>query len=1063
MVVFPHFADRVWAHSSKGNLPPPLLPITATHLSAFSFLFFGLPTSAVWRARITHVTVSATVSKSYASAVTNTVRQVRRNAQGEERQQLADSGGERRSSDIAKGVLDTPLRHIIRNLTRTILFFFFPHMHCCLIRRGVPQKTLNSPAGKCVKRTVDGTSGSANPHTKNVLPPPPQREGQQLTTGAVFLCLNGTAASLRAVDGTQWTRHLFQGDGAATTVREGAKQCRSEIDDTCTAGQTGLVDASDILLLPETGKAATKLPLTGEQAIVCGLACQGASLFVGGEAGTGKSHLLRSIAESLTAQGRRIAVTASTGIAALNIGGNTFHSTFGVPAPSPDDVMDISARPPSSEASVEDDVSADGSEEGEVVEEDVAGGSFVAGPSVDKLGCFRRLQFRNTGVLAEVDVVIIDEVSMLHAGVLESFERAARRMPGRDASRPFGGLQMILSGDFMQLTPFAAADVPFGRLRRHRTLGEESKFRKDLDSVVCQRVSPDEDDAQASGYEVASLADPGAKACDSPGAVAACEAESAPAAKQGKSRRVFRASHSSATKGRRRDLWYYDKPMFQSWCFIHHLLHVQLREPLRQQDSKFAAALNHLRAGRLPYRLSRSAFLNAPVEDAVRLLPTKAAVKNYNDRKMLELEGDEQLFQTRLTMTEAMCASSLSNKTEDGSEAEARGTREATLLVHYRLCSPIGSANVALKRRGRLRDVEAIAVARSLEEICCFSRGTVQVHGLPSPLSYSASLSAVCVRCRGATERIAQGRRSAVKNLLEMCCGVPRTGNQKPTPGDVECASEHASVLTRLQPLGALFPRELVRVEAVEARQLMRRLQPLMQENLRNAVRKDTVLQDKRLKIGCRVMLLRNLTRKYVNGSLGTVLGFRSLATCTDLLPGEMKAHATPARLLARAAVGSTGSGHDAAVDFVQVPVVRMDADGKAVAIPWITLPVSVAKHDWCFTLCAACMPLTPAYAFTVHKVQGVTLDYAVLFDADGMFPCDHLVYVAASRVRQFEHLRMVNLSPQMISVHKPSLLFTQKIPTVEAAAKMWASWKSKSGAGQGFYMPSHLTREPPG
>ncbi|KAG5495464.1 hypothetical protein GH5_03125 [Leishmania sp. Ghana 2012 LV757] len=1064
-VVFPHFTYRVWAHSHSGTLPLPLLsPDRDKPLRLLIPFFSGLPTSAVWRARITHVTVSAIVDKRYASAVTNTVRQVRRNAQGEESQQLTDSGGERRSSDIAKGVLGTPLRHIIRNLTRTIVFFFFLHMHCCFIRRGVPQKTLNSPAGKCVKRTVDGASGGANPHRKNVLPPPLQREGQQLTTGAVFLCVNSTAASMGAVDGTQWTRHLFQRDGAATTVREGAKECRSEIDDTGAAGQTGLVDASDVLLLPETGEAATKLPLTGEQAIVCGLACQGASLFVGGEAGTGKSHLLRSIAESLTAQGRRIAVTASTGIAALNIGGNTFHSTFGVPPPSPDDVMDISAGPPSSEASVEDaDVSADGSEEGEVVEEDVAGESFVAGPSVDKLGRYRRLQFRNTGVLAEVDVVIIDEVSMLHAGVLESFERAARRMPGRDATRPFGGLQMILSGDFMQLTPFAAADVPFGRLRRHRTLDEQNKLRKDLDSVVCQRVSPDDDDAQAPRYEVASLADPVAKACDSPGAVAACEAESASAAKQGKSGRVFRVSHSSATKGRRRDLWYYDKPMFESWCFIHHLLHVQLREPLRQQDSKFAAALNHLRAGRLPYRLSRSAFLNAPVEDAVRLLPTKAAVKNYNDRKMLELEGDEQLFQTRLTMTEAMCASSLINETDNGSEVEARGMREATLLVHYRLCSPIGSASVALKRRGRLRDVEAIAVARSLEEICRFPRGTVQVHGLPSPLSYSASLSAVCVRCRGATGRIAQGRRSAVKNLLEMCCCVPGTGNQKPTPGDVESASKHASVLTRLKPLGALFPRELVRVEALEARQLMRRLQPLMQENLRDAVRKDTVLQDKRLKVGCRVMLLRNLTHKYVNGSLGTVLGFRSLATCTDLLPGEMKAHATPARLLARAPVGAAGSGHGAAVDLVQVPVVRMDAEGKAVAIPWITLPVSVAKHDWCFTLCAACMPLTPAYAFTVHKVQGVTLDYAVLFDADGMFPCDHLVYVAASRVRQFEHLRMVNLSPQMISVHKPSLLFTQKIPTVEAAAKMWASWKSKSGAGPGFYIPSHLAREPPG
>ncbi|KAG5470561.1 hypothetical protein LSCM1_01805 [Leishmania martiniquensis] len=937
------------------------------------------------------------------------------------------------------------------------------------ICRAVVQKRWNSTAGEYGQRISADTSNGANvPSTVAVLPPPP-RDFAGLAADAVYPCAHPTAASSRAVKPNECVQHLLQSDGTETAGREVAKGCRSEANAIGFAGQTGLGGDCNVLLLPEaTQAAAAKLPLTGEQATVCALASQGASLFIGGDAGTGKSHLLRAIAQSLTAQGRRIAITASTGIAALNIGGSTFHSTFGVPLPNPDEVMESSRKPTHTDANLgEDDFLHDGSDEGEVIEEDELGDSFLTGPSASNGGRYRRLQFRNTGVLADVDVVIIDEVSMLHAGVIESFERAARRMAGRDASRPFGGLQMILSGDFMQLTPFAAAVAadPLSRRRCHRIRNDKKQSGKDGDSLVCQRVSREEEDDNAPPllYEVASAADSEAHLCDSSAAQAASEADCASAVGRKETGRVMRTAHSSPTKGRRRELWYYDKPMFESWCFLHHLLHVQLREPLRQQDPTFAAALNRLRVGQLPYRLSRSAFLNAPVEDAIRLLPTKAAVKNFNDRKMLALEGDEHLFQTQLTMTEATCASSLSAVPEGREEVGARGTREATLLLHYRLCSPIGSARAALKRRGRLRDVEAIAVARALEEVCLFPRGSVQVYGLPSPLSYSASLSAACVRCSGATERIAEGRRSAVKSVLELRGGVLGPEDHKSTPRDVGCASEHARARIQLQPPGSLFPRELVRVEAVEARQLMRRLQPFMQAHLRDAVRKDTVLQDKRLKVGCRVMLLRNLTCKHVNGSLGTVVGFRSFSACTDLMPGEMRVHATPAHVLARVAVDTTRSGHGTVSNTVLVPVVRMDADGKDVAIPWITLPVSVAKQDWCFTLRVACIPLTPAYAFTVHKAQGVTLDYAVLFDADRMFPCDHLVYVAASRVRKFEHLRMVNLSPEMISVHKPSLLFTRNIPSVEAAAKMWASWRARPGAGPCFYLPSHLARETPG
>ncbi|KAG5496220.1 hypothetical protein JKF63_02521 [Porcisia hertigi] len=819
------------------------------------------------------------------------------------------------------------------------------------------------------------------------------------------------------------------------------------------ADQKGLCGSPEISLHSESDEAAPRWTLTPEQLTVCDLACRGASLFIGGEAGTGKSHLLRVIAERLRARGRRIAITASTGIAALNIGGNTFHGIFGVPVSTPDDKYEIE----------------DGLESGNESYEGIEGGKMqCASAMATSMVSHRhthRLRFTNVRAFAEVDVVIIDEVSMLHAGVLESFERAARRMPGRDASRPFGGLQMVLSGDFLQLTPFAADDTPPRERRCPHVHDPENMVTQHVTPVVCKEAKSERDDAQSRADAKATPAHSTLIPRDPPSLDTGPAVASAATENSQKRKRPSGASDFTATQRRHGEWWYYDKCMFESWCFRHHLLHVQLREPLRQQDQTFSDALNQLRQGRLPYRLSRSAFLNAPVKNAVRLMPTKAAVKNYNDHRMLELEGEEKVFRTHLTTTKAMCASSLGEKPvrKMGAAGGGGGMCEATLLVHFRLCSPTRGGKATPQRGGRLRKKEAIALARTVEELCLFPLSSVQVYGLPSPLSYSTSLSTVCVSCSGETRHIANDRRRAVKRLLETRHGVSCGGESKASWGDTTGVSTHASAGARRQPAGGLlFPREVVRLEAVEARQLIRRLEPFLEKEFRKAIKKDTVLQDKWLKVGCRVMLLRNLSSQYVNGSLGTVVGFRSFLACTSLLPGDMKALANPARLLARGAVGSANRARVSAECRPQIPVVRMDADGKDVAIPWITLPVPVAKDDWYFNLRVSCIPLTPAYAFTVHKVQGITLDHAVLFDAEGMFPCDHLVYVAASRVRKFEQLRIVNLSPQMISVHRPSLLFTQKIPGVEAAYNTWEAWKARPRAGQFFYLPSHLDREAP-
>ncbi|KAK1229817.1 hypothetical protein PQX77_007120, partial [Marasmius sp. AFHP31] len=84
---------------------------------------------------------------------------------------------------------------------------------------------------------------------------------------------------------------------------------------------------------PETltpGKADPIITLSPEQAKVLELVKQGKNVFYTGSAGTGKSVLLREIIQWFNQSGKTLAITASTGIAATNIGGTTIHSWAGI-------------------------------------------------------------------------------------------------------------------------------------------------------------------------------------------------------------------------------------------------------------------------------------------------------------------------------------------------------------------------------------------------------------------------------------------------------------------------------------------------------------------------------------------------------------------------------------------------------------------------------------------------------------------------------------------------------------------------------------------------------------
>lgn len=134
------------------------------------------------------------------------------------------------------------------------------------------------------------------------------------------------------------------------------------------------------------------------------------SVFFTGSAGTGKSVLLREIIKTLRvkykSQPDRIAVTASTGLAACNVGGVTLHSFAGIGL---------------------------GKEDIPIL--------------VKKI--MRNPKAKNRWLRTKV--LIIDEISMVDGELFDKLEGIARTVRGN--GRPFGGVQLVITGDFFQLPP----------------------------------------------------------------------------------------------------------------------------------------------------------------------------------------------------------------------------------------------------------------------------------------------------------------------------------------------------------------------------------------------------------------------------------------------------------------------------------------------------------------------------------------------------------------------------------------------------------------------------------
>ena len=128
-------------------------------------------------------------------------------------------------------------------------------------------------------------------------------------------------------------------------------------------------------------------------------------IFLTGKAGTGKTTFLHTIQKKTH---KRLVVTAPTGVAAINAGGVTLHSFFQMPF-----------------------------------------GPFV--PGSEAFAGRHRLRREKQNIIRSLDLLVIDEISMVRADLLDGVDSVLRRYRRND--QPFGGVQLLMIGDLHQLPP----------------------------------------------------------------------------------------------------------------------------------------------------------------------------------------------------------------------------------------------------------------------------------------------------------------------------------------------------------------------------------------------------------------------------------------------------------------------------------------------------------------------------------------------------------------------------------------------------------------------------------
>ena len=166
---------------------------------------------------------------------------------------------------------------------------------------------------------------------------------------------------------------------------------------------------------PRTESKYFEIKLNEKQEEAYKAICQGKSILLSGEAGTGKTEVIKKFHRDFSKK-RNIALTSTTGTSALLMGGTTIHSFLGI-----------------------------GLGKGSA--------GYIASGIRGKKNVTKRWN--------DLDILVIDEISMLDPELFDKLDKVGRMIRGAEASHrkdlPWGGIQLVLSGDFLQL-PVVGSD-----------------------------------------------------------------------------------------------------------------------------------------------------------------------------------------------------------------------------------------------------------------------------------------------------------------------------------------------------------------------------------------------------------------------------------------------------------------------------------------------------------------------------------------------------------------------------------------------------------------------------
>ncbi|MGP1447191.1 MAG: helix-turn-helix domain-containing protein [Candidatus Limimorpha sp.] len=148
-------------------------------------------------------------------------------------------------------------------------------------------------------------------------------------------------------------------------------------------------------------------------------------IFLTGKAGTGKTTFLKDLAAKTY---KRLVIVAPTGVAAINAGGVTIHSFFQLP------FGPLLPEMPQT----------------------FLGQSSNSFSTRSLASQFQKINRTKLKIMRSLDLLVIDEISMVRADVLDAIDTVLRR--ARRSEKPFGGVQLLMIGDVHQLAPIAKAD-----------------------------------------------------------------------------------------------------------------------------------------------------------------------------------------------------------------------------------------------------------------------------------------------------------------------------------------------------------------------------------------------------------------------------------------------------------------------------------------------------------------------------------------------------------------------------------------------------------------------------